>query len=589
MKNTDKLADVLQKANLTDFFAVTGGAAVHIIDSLMTRGNLNAIFHHHEQAAALAADAYARVRNLGVCVVTTGPGVTNAMTGLLCSWQDSVPTLFISGQARHSQTSLGSNVRQVGTQHLEVVPLVKHMTKKAVMIKPGDDMQAVVEELIEIAQESRKGPVWLDIPLDLQIAEYSITNEPILQSSYTRHPSLIKSSEIESIKKELRLAKSPIILLGRGMTDLSQHIFEEIVKKLNVPCLRTWGFFDSNLIVPEYLDCGVVGVSGQRGANKLIAESDLVLSFGARWGQAVVGPIIDEFAPTAKIHLIDIDKFELEKTKEFLPNAYLHHGHAGRFFHEISSDFSVSQDRSLWQKYCLSIKEFNLEQVLELRDEQIDQYYLFSLIDKMINSNSTIVIDGGGTIVYCSMQILRKIPDRKILIPSASAPMGTGIPHAIGAQVALKDKNTILICGDGSFPFNIQELQTIRTNALPIKIVVVNNNGYLSIQGTQNQFLGGRHFGSSEDCGLELPNLHKVVPAFGITYIECRSASKLKEKIEQLMTSVGPAILEVFIRRDQEIYPRTRFHKEKDGRFSPLPLRDMHPKKEMASFQKDIT
>ena len=170
MKTTDVLAEVLYEAGIRHFFAVTGGAVVHIIDSLIQRTEIKPIFHHHEQAAALAADAYARLGNLGVCVVTTGPGVTNTITGLLCSCQDSVPTIFISGQARYELTGLNSNVRQVGTQHLEVVPLVQNITKKAVMLRPGDNIRDVLTNLIDIAQSGRKGPVWLDIPLDLQIA-----------------------------------------------------------------------------------------------------------------------------------------------------------------------------------------------------------------------------------------------------------------------------------------------------------------------------------------------------------------------------------------------------------------------------------
>ena len=275
MKNTDILADVLYEHGIRDFFAVTGGAAVHIIDSLIERKNMRAVFHHHEQAASLAADAYARINNLGICVVTTGPGVTNALTGLLCSWQDSVPTIFISGQARFNLTSLGSKVRQVGTQHLEVIPIVQHMTKKAVMLKPGDDIRKVLSELIVLAHSGRKGPVWLDIPLDVQLEQFYQETDPAeIQLEEVRE--CYSSLCLENLESDLVKSSRPILLLGRGVVGINQNKFDELLLELGVPCVRTWGFLDSNLTIPQNLDFGTVGVSGNRGANKIISESDFV-------------------------------------------------------------------------------------------------------------------------------------------------------------------------------------------------------------------------------------------------------------------------------------------------------------------------
>jgi acetolactate synthase-1/2/3 large subunit len=586
MKNTDILAEVLSEAGIEDFFAVTGGAAVHIIDSLVRHAEIRAIFHHHEQAASLAADAYARIKNLGVCVVTTGPGVTNAITGLLCSWQDSVPTIFISGQARHALTALGSPVRQVGTQHLEVIPLVKHLTKKAVMLQPGDDIRDVLNDLIDLAQSGRKGPVWLDIPLDLQIQEYK---GPVGKKEKLKYGERneISHQNLEEMRLDFSKSTRPVMLLGRGIAGLGQDEFNRSVQDLGIPCVRTWGFFDTNLTIPKDLDFGVVGVSGQRGANKLISESDFIVSLGARWGQAVVGPLIDQFAPRATIHIVDIDKHELSRVKTTLSNAKTFQADAKKTLVDISNSFldnSVSDD---WLNYSHTLKAFNSEQKSNIRNDVIDQYALFDLLDKYIAQESTIVIDGGGTIVYCSMQVISLKPLRKIVIPSASAPMGTGIPHAIGAQVAMPHWNTILVCGDGSFPFNIQELQTLITNHLPIKIVIVNNNGYLSIQGTQDQFLDGRQYGSSRLGGLDIPNFRRITSAFDIEYSEVRKQSDLESQINRLLESKVPAVLEVFIKENQEIYPRTGFAKNLQGKFEPLPLSEMYPKVKIPKFSKD--
>ena len=586
MKNTDMLAEILFDAGIEDFFAVTGGAAVHIIDSLIRHTDMRAVFHHHEQAASLAADAYARLRNLGVCVVTTGPGVTNALTGLLCSWQDSVPTIFISGQARHPLTSLGSSVRQVGTQHLEVIPIVKNMTKKAVMLQPGDDIREVMIDLIDVAQSGRKGPVWIDIPLDLQIQEYE---SKALASSKREsvHNKKRRTQILEEMQSDFSRSTRPIMLLGRGIAGIGQEEFSIAVRRLGVPCVRTWGFFDTNLIIPEELDFGVVGVSGQRGANKLISESDFAVSLGARWGQAVVGPLIDEFVPEATIYIVDIDEHELSRAKTTLPKAKTIQTDAVWVLQSIAEKFLNHPISNDWINYCKSLREFNSEQKSILPDDEIDQYEMFRLLDENVGGNSTIVIDGGGTIVYCSMQVLSLMPLRKIVIPSASAPMGTGLPHAIGSQVALPEWNTILVCGDGSFPFNLQELQTLITNQLPIKIVIVNNNGYLSIQGTQDQFLEGRQYGSSKRGGLDIPNFNRLISGFEIEYAEVRKKSELKKHIFRLLKSEAPTVLEIFIKENQEIYPRTGFVKDLQGKFNPLPLSQMHPELKIPNFSVD--
>lgn len=586
MKNTDIIAEVLKISDVKVFFAVTGGAVVHVIDSLINAGEMKPIFHHHEQAAALAADAYARVRGLGVCVVTTGPGVTNAITGLLCSWQDSVPTVFISGQARFSLTAQGKNLRQVGTQHLEVIPIVQNLTKKAVMLKPGDDVAEVLADLINIAQSGRKGPVWLDIPLDLQIQEFDFSFHDVLLYRSTG-----KSHEIlehQNFYSHIKNSESPVMLLGRGLNKIKQQEFSEIIRKLSLPCLRTWGFFDTNLVIPKEFDFGAVGVSGQRGANKIISEADLVISLGARWGQAVVGPAIEQFAPKAQIHLFDIDSNELDRARDYLPNVTTYLEDATEMLRKLNENCINSKIDPDWALYCEKMRTFNIEQLENLKSGVIDQYDVFSKLNELARKESIVVVDGGGTVVYCSMQIMEPLLGRKIIIPSASAPMGTGIPQAIGAQTAEPNSQVILVCGDGSFPFNMQELQSISTNQLPIKIIIFNNGGYLSIQGTQNQFLEGRHFGSASSGGLDIPDFRKIAAAFDFKYWEIEDKQILDDNLDMFLSSFDSAILEIKVQLEQEIFPRTGFKKTADGKFSPLPLSEMHPEKILPGFSRLI-
>ena len=583
MKNSDTLAKVLSQAGLKDFFAVTGGAAINIIDSLITTGGMSPYFHHHEQAAALAADAYARINGLGLCVVTTGPGVTNALTGLLCSWQDSVPCIYISGQARLSQTALGSKVRQVGTQHLEVLPVVTNLTKKAYMLDEKDNIEEVLLELIFIATSGKKGPVWLDIPLDVQLKSKnsSTVMDLNLNKIPTKNDSLLARNKI---MEGLKHASRPIFIFGRGLTGFEQKDFDSIIEKINIPILRTWGFLDTNLAIPEHNYSGVVGVSGQRGANFMVSQADFIVSIGVRWGQAVVGPIIESFAPNAKVIVVDIDENELKqltKHQNFdliccnaltLLNSFLE-----------NKDFNFTADKQ-WDKYCNEIKSYNHEQITQKPAELIDQYQIINLIQELVSKPTTFVIDGGGTIVYCSMQILNTSEYMHILIPSASCPMGTGLPQSIGSQIAKRNDLVITIIGDGSFAFNLQELQTIKTHKLPIKIIVLNHDGYLSIKDTQRKFQNGRYFGSDKKGGLELPNIAKIAKAFGIKYRKIHRFSAAEIKLSQALSSNVPEIIEVVVDNSQVIYPAIAFEKDLNGVNNPQPLSRMHPRMELPLY-----
>jgi acetolactate synthase-1/2/3 large subunit len=583
MKNCDVLAKVLSQAGLQDFFAVTGGAAINIIDSLITTGGMTPYFHHHEQAAALAADAYARSKGLGLCVVTTGPGVTNALTGLLCSWQDSVPCIYISGQARSSQTALGSKVRQVGTQHMEVLPVVTNLTKKAYMLNEKDNIEEVLLDLISIATSGKKGPVWLDIPLDVQLKSRNPSAVVDLNPNKRSidNDSLLAKNEI---LKGLKYAVRPIFIFGRGLAGFEQKNFESIIKKINIPILRTWGFLDTNLIIPEQNYFGVIGVSGQRGANFIVSQADYVISIGVRWGQAVVGPKIESFAPNAKVIVVDIDENELKQLTEH-QNFELICCNAltllGAILDQKAFDFAADKK---WHEYCSEIKLYNYEQITQKRIDLVDQYQIINLIQQLVSKPTTFVIDGGGTIVYCSMQILNTSKDIHILIPSASCPMGTGLPQSIGSQIAKRSDLVITIIGDGSFAFNLQELQTIKTHKLPIKIVVLNNGGYLSIKDTQKKFQDGRFFGSDKSGGLELPSIAKIARAFGIKYRRINRFSAAKIRLSKALSTNVPEIIEVVVDDNQAIYPTLAFEKHVSGVNNPQPLSRMHPRVELPLY-----
>lgn len=586
MKVVHAIAQFLQAAGFSSHFAVTGGAAVHIIDSLEKVG-LKAHFTHHEQAAALAADAAARLTGFGLCVTTTGPGVTNALTGLLCSWQDSTPTVFISGQSRTSNLAKGFAVRQSGTQHLEIAPIVMPMVKGFIQISDPKLALQQVAELLSISKSGRPGPVWIDIPLDIQLMEIS-DNEVVsdilasLPDSKPREQEFDRSGVINLIKEfseSLSLAKRPVLILGRGASGLSNEKVVRLIDKLGIPLVTTWGIaFGDAELHPHWR--GRIGVSGMRGANKLIMSSDCILSIGARWGQSTVGTDLSQFAPQADIFVVDVDEEEirlLESRRELKSVV-------ASSCNLVESLLASKEQFSSNPKWVSSTLKYSPYVSTEYSSnighsgKYLDTYRALSLIQDQINSHwpikTNFVIDGGGTIVYCSLQQLMPKFGNSLILAAAAAPMGTGLPHSLGTWVATAQR-TICFVGDGSLMFNIQELQTLKTNGADVKVVVLSNHGYRSIRSTQDQFLGGLHLGADSGGGLDIPQIESVAASYSIPYSRFQNESELT--VWAASARSGLEIVELMVDPDQELHPRVAFRATKEGTYKAAPLDDMDP------------
>lgn len=586
MKVVHAIAQFLQAAGFTSHFAVTGGAAVHIIDSLEKVG-VKAHFTHHEQAAALAADAAARLTGFGLCVTTTGPGVTNALTGLLCSWQDSTPTVFISGQSRTSNLATGFSVRQSGTQHLNIAPIVGPMTKAFIQISDPEFALHQVAELLSISKSGRPGPVWIDIPLDIQLMEVS-DKEVVasivsgLSDSKPREAEfdlLRVRSFIDEFCLSISSAKRPVLILGRGSSGLHQDQVAMLIDKLGIPVVTTWGFaFGSAELHANWR--GRIGVSGMRGTNQLIMSSDCILSIGARWGQSTVGTDLSQFAPNAEIYVADVDAAEvaLLKSRRELKAVVAPSSHIIELLLKSNAHFSSSSD---WISSTINYSPYlSTEYSSNIRDslEFMDTYRALSLIQDQTNLDwppeTNFVIDGGGTIVYCSLQRLMPKPGKALVLAAAAAPMGTGLPHSLGSWVATTAR-TICFVGDGSLMFNIQELQTLKTNGADVKVVVLSNQGYRSIRSTQDQFLGGVHLGSDFAGGLQIPDIQAIAASYSVPYTRVRSESELIDWVASAVS--GLEIVELMVDPDQELHPRVAFRVTPEGTYKAAPLDDMDP------------
>lgn len=585
VKISDLVIDEIAKLGVDTFFGVTGGAAVHFFDSIEKNPKLDAIYFNHEQGAAFAVEAYAKTnRRFGAGIFTTGPGGTNALTGLAAAWLDSIPCIFISGQARTNQTINGRNLRQVGTQEVDIVSMVKSVTKYATTIYDVKTVKYHLQKAIYLARHGRPGPVWLDIPVDIQWSfidsDDLIGFCPESECSITEVQLPSSRSDISKVAQLIRSAKRPVVVAGYGVRLSGAEIdLKEFVEKFKIPFVSTWNFVDW-VTTDHDLNLGRPGLSGQRGANLSLQNSDLIIAIGSHLNSTIIGTRPEFFARDADIVMVDIDMNELEHCPINLEVGI--NQDVKQFLYEINLELSQwaasSATQENWKKLYDQYKSLN-RIALDFENNQnfVNTYYFKYLLSKNSKEGDIFVVDGGGTIVYSSLQSIELKTNQKIVLSAGLCSMGSGIPEAIGAHFASPHSRIYCFVGDGSFPFNMQEIQIIKDLNLPIKIFVFNNGGYVSIRTTQNEFLNGRIIGSSPCSGLHLLNVDKVAGAFDLPFYQIRSQESLENSLNELMNKDGPFVCEILVSDKQEIVPRQGFTVGEDGQFEPRPIEDMYP------------
>ena len=486
MKISDLISRWLVDIGCRNVYGVTGGSVVHLLHSAEKNERLSVIYNHHEQASAFAAVASSRIFHdrPGVCMVTTGPGGTNAITGLASAWLDSIPTIFISGQARSNDAEALKSTRQSGSQHLDIVNVVKPLTNYCATARSEEHLLQILHTCREKLFWPRPGPVWIDIPLDLQwkISD-SLDSWNFSQKQFSSKD--IPDKSLSNISVDLRKSKKPLFVLGYGCR-LSKRKDEiiEILQKKQIPYVLTWNTLDYS----EYNDkqnLGLIGISGTREANLAVKYCDCLVAVGSHLSKMLTGDNIGQFAKSAdSIHIVDIDlseSFRFNEDKRF-------HYHANDLS-DLNLNFidsvSVSKD---WIDLYSKIKSLRDYGILEEVDKHIEkssinQYRCYEIISNCMREDDCIVVDGGGNVLFSCLQNIKPKSDNRIVTGAGIGCMGSGLPEAIGACMA-SGKRTLCFIGDGSMQFNIQELQTIIENKLPILIVIFNNIGYLAIKNT---------------------------------------------------------------------------------------------------------
>ena len=572
----DYIADKISEIGVKDVFTLTGGGAMFLNDCVAKHPDLRAICNHHEQACAMGAVGYAKYTNgYGVAVVTTGCGSTNAITGLLEAWQDNVSCIFLSGQVNKSQTTYGLNiaVRQLGVQEANIVDVVRPISKYSVMVTDPSRIPFQMEKAIHLAKQGKPGPVWLDIPLDVQGAYI----DPDKCLHHTPYDPWIKKEvtqdETKSLTEMFSKSKRPVLLVGNGvrLSDATEEL-KTFVRKYNVPTVATFLGVDL-LESDDPLMIGRVGIKGNRAANFTLQNSDLLITVGTRLGVPVIGYNYETFAREAKIVVVDIDTEEHRK-KTIKIDKFIQ-ADAKEFFNTVEFATPSSKD---WSDTCLKWKEkwriCNPE--WDQNKEGIDLYYFTDKLSKA-NKDDSVVVSDAGSAYYVPAQFLDIKGNQRYVTSGAQADMGFTIPAAIGVSVAKDFGEVVGITGDGSFQTNIQELQTIKHYNLPIKLFVWNNHGYLSIRTTQRKFFDGRFIGVDKDSGVSLPDIKKITEAYGLKYTKIETVEELENGIQEVLDYDGPVVCEVMCQKWQEVIPTLISTKTKDGRIVSRPFEDMYP------------
>ena len=551
MRVVDYVIDEVYKAGAKHAFTITGGGAMFINDAVAAHPLIVPVCNHHEQASAMGGVAYSKYTGKPSLVCpTTGCGGTNAITGLLDAWQDSVPVIFVSGNVNLHQIS-PPGVRNLGVQEARIVEVVETITKYAKLIESVDEVEEVVQEALKAATTGRPGPVWIDIPMDIQGKEMPVF----------------------SLEDEIKKAERPLILAGGGVScaGISREEFREYVKEAKIPVVTTFNSVDLIESDDPYF-VGRVGVKGTRAGNFAMQNCDLLLVLGSRLPVPATGYNYKTFARDSKVIVVDIDKEEHSKNTVRID----------KFIHSDLKDFlndnRISTNVLAWQQQCIRWRDswpIIPIQNNKSNDTGIDLYDFTGKLNKNKPDDSVVISDAGSAYYVCSQATGIKGKNRYIT-SSAQAEMGFTIPACIGAAFA-GSPCVIGVTGDGSFQMNLQELQTIKHHQLPIKLFVWNNGGYLSIRTTQKKFFEGREIGTDEDSGVSFPDLVRVAYAYDMDYIKVSDYDSLTPALQTIFANDDPMIIEVMCQKWQEVIPTLQGRKNPDGTISAPPLEDMYP------------
>ncbi len=575
MNNSDFIAKYLTEKGYDTAFGVTGGGAMFLNEAFRKQKKLKFVFTHHEQAAAMAAEAYCRIKKKSAILsVTSGPGGTNAITGVIGSWVDSIPMLIFSGQVESKDMIGKTQTRQIGIQEANILDLIKSITKYSIILNSKSNIEYELNKAINISETGRPGPVWIDIPLDIQSKKFIYKkNLEKFKSPKIKQKKIFNFNEIYSM---ISKSQRPIVLIGNGIhISHSEKDFLNFLKKIKIPILSTWNA--SDIVASDNTSYfGRPGLFGNRVANFAIQSCDLLIILGSRLSVPITGYQMKNFSPLSKKIYIDIDKHETKKrglkTKiSFRCDLKLFLSQFNNFLK--NKDQLIKRD---WQKKLIKLKNyFNESNSYVSPKNYINSFNFIKLLSKSLKGNENIVTDM-GTSFTCTMQSFQAKKNQRLFTSSGIAAMGFGLPGLIGTYFANKKKVPICITGDGGLMFNLQELQTIINYKIPAKIFILNNKGYLTMKLMQEKNFK-KFVGSDLNSGIKFPDFIKLSKSLGYFTYKFNNEKKLSLSLNKILKSRKPTICEILMPPMQELIPRVQTQMNKDGTFEPSMIDNMYP------------
>lgn len=587
---SDFIADFIADLGIEHVFLLPGGGAMHLVDAVGKHPSITTVACLHEQACTIAAEAYSRINeNMGVAVVTTGPGATNAITGVAGAWIESVPMMVISGQVKRSDMLDGSPLRQKGVQEVDIVNIVKSVTKYAVTIRQPEDIRRELEKAVYLAKDGRQGPVWIDVPLDIQGAPIDPSTLSGFEYASEETVTSVYQETLAQICTLLKNAKRPLVLAGHGIRLAgAAKAFRDLVEKLGVPVVTTWNALDL-LPYNHSLLVGRPGVVALRAPNFAVQNCDLLITIGSRLDNIITAYNPRGFARGAKKVVVDVDRNEIEKLDMDLELSI--EANAYEFIKallkcvEVLPQLEIARWRELcmdWKKRYAVLNEFNFQP-----DGPITHYQFMDTLSDAMPENTLIATGSSGLAVEVFYTVFRNKPGQRVFLTSGLGSMGYGLPAAIGACFANGCKPMIAIESDGSLQLNIQEMATLRAFNLPIVLVILNNEGYASIRNTMRNYFSGRYVGTGPEAGLWLPDLEDIARTYHLGFRRLTTVAELST-LSQILGESGPMIVDARLTPNEALSPKVAALPQADGSMLSMPMEDMSPLLTLETLKKEM-
>jgi len=593
MRVADWIMKRLADEGLRHMFLLPGGGAMYLNDALACEPRITPVPCHHEQACGIAAEAYGRTGHpdnpgFGVALVTTGPGATNVITPVAGAWIDSIPMLVLSGQVKRADRLAGRPLRQGGVQEVDVIPMVKGITKYATTLDDPQQVRIQVETALQKMRSGRPGPVWIEVPLDVQGAQIDPDMPPDALDVADTVP-LPDPAQTRRVLALLAAAERPLILAGHGVRlSGAAESFRKLIETWQVPVVSTWNALDLiHHAHPLYV--GSPGVVALRAPNFAVQNCDLLIAIGCRLDNIITAYNPGNFARAARKVVVDVDKAELDKPGMEIEEKV--HGDAAVVINAwLDAGCSSTVDRSAWQARCQDWKArypVNDGKPFD-SSESISHYQFVDALSDAIPDNTLIATGSSGLAVEAFYSTFRSKPGQRVFLTSGLGSMGYGLAAAIGASLGNSKQRTVAVESDGSLMLNLQELATLKGLDLPITLIVMDNQGYASIRNTQRNYFESRYIATGPNSGLHMPDLGAIAEAIGIHCLRIDSADQLEAGLQQAMQSEGPTVCVVRLVPDESLWPKTSAIPQSDGSMLSMPLEDMTPLLDLSELEDQM-